>query len=162
MRLHPVTRFGLTVALAGFLFAMAANPCQADVILNEKIPFDPFVAVVDCDSDGVPEDIVVLTGLLHVKITETVDAQGGFHTTSLFHPLGFAGVGLLTGDTYQGVGMTGFVTNDVNPFVDKLVNNFHMVAHGGGLNFNVKSRITLVVVNGEVVVDTNVEEITCH
>jgi hypothetical protein len=164
MRSHQtMTRFALTAAIAGLLVAIATNPSHGEVIANEKIPFDPFVAFVDCDGDGEPEDIILLTGDLHVKITETVDAAGGVHTTALFHPQGFVGVGLLTGDTYQGVGMTGFTTNDIgDPFIDKLVNNFHMVARGGGINFNVKSRITVVIIDGEIIVDINVEEITCH
>ncbi len=160
MRVHQRCSRAVAV-LTAVLFLMAAHPTSAEIVANDIVPLDLLVSVT-CDSTLV--DMIHLTGDLHVKITQTVDQNGGVHTTTLFHPSDASGVGLITGDTYRGVGMTGNTsqTFDDGDFVFTFINNFHMVGTAGGTNYNVRDRVIVVFQNGELRVDHEAEAITCQ
>lgn len=124
----------LGLALAGALFSFfVASPGSAGVIANVAVPFE-FVVSVPCADGGVGED-VVLTGFLHILITETVDRRGSLHTTTHFQPMGVAGTGLTTGDVYHATGITRDSVNGLAvPFEATFVNNFRIIGQGKGNN----------------------------
>ena len=161
-----VSRFALLAAATMLLASVTANRLPAKVIENDTIPFDdgsPFVAVVTDPTTGDVLDILVLTGDLHVLITETVDGKGGVHLTFHFQPENFVGVGLVTGDTYVGTGITrGSTEITSHTFHDSYINNFHMVSTTGGYNWEVRDRIIVTVVDDVTKASINIENITLH
>src|SRR5687767_6789363 len=86
---------------------------DAAVIANEKIQFVE-TNFVPCANGGTGE-LVEFTVKLHLLLTETVDAAGGLHLTFHFQDAGTRGVGLVTGDVYQRVGVTRQTENVASP-----------------------------------------------
>jgi hypothetical protein len=124
----------LGLALAGALFSFfVARPGSAGVIVNIAEPFEQIVSV-PC-ADGGSGENVLLTGFLHVLVTQTVDARGSLHTTTHFQPMGVAGTGLTTGDVYRATGITRDSVNGLAvPFEATFVNNFRIIGEGRGNN----------------------------
>jgi hypothetical protein len=124
----------LSLALGGTLFVFfGARPASAGIIANTAIPFEQVVSV-PCADGGSGED-VLLTGFLHVLITETVDHEGSVHTTTHFQPMGVAGTGLTTGDVYHATGITRDAVNGLDvPREETFVNNFRLIGEGKGNN----------------------------
>jgi hypothetical protein len=106
-----------------------AGSISAGVIANVAIPFEQ---VIDIPCFG--ED-VLLTGFLHVLVTETADAKDGLHTTIHFQPMGAVGTGLTTGDVYRATGITRNAVSGLEvPFYATFVNNFRIIGPGKGNN----------------------------
>ena len=128
---------------------------------NLRIPLD-LVVFVPCAAGGAGE-LVALSGTLHVLTHVTESPTGNLHLKAHFQPQGVSGVGLTTGDKYQGTGVTQRQTN-INgplPFTDTFINNFRIIGQGPDNNFTVHQTIHFTVnANGEVtaeVVNTKVE-----
>lgn len=127
----------------------------------------PFVglAFVPCAIDGAGE-FVSLSGTLHVVTRITIDANGGFHGTAHFNPQGVKGVGLTSGDTYQGNGVTKTTTNIAGagfPFTETFVNNFRIIGPGPDNNLLVHQTIHLTInANGDVTADVFVDSAECR
>jgi hypothetical protein len=79
--------------------------------------------------------LVDLSGTLHVLFHTTLDGNGGFHTLIHRQPQGVTGIGLTTGDIYQGTGVTETHLNGVVGEEQTVVNNFRLIGHGPGNNF---------------------------
>jgi hypothetical protein len=150
----------ISVCLAAALVMFGLGlptPTRAEVITNAKVPFAAAV-LIPC----VPE-VVVLTGELHTLITQEVDSDGGIHIKTHFQPQGLSGVGMVTGDKYQGTGVTQEHINDHSSpaFEDTFVNNFRIIGQGPGNNLLVHTTFHVTVdANGVVtanVVNTSVE-----
>ena len=86
------------------LIALAVVPVEARVIENSYIP-KWWDETIPCTGDS-----VVLTGDMHLLITETVDANGGYHTVFHANPQGLHGVSQ-QGVAYRGVGVTSIELN---------------------------------------------------
>jgi hypothetical protein len=141
----------LGLALAGSLFSFfVARPGSAGVIVNSAVPFENVVSVA-CADGGSGED-VLLTGFLHVLLTQTVDADGSLHITVHFQPMGVAGTGLTTGDVYHATGITRDEANGLAvPFEETFVNNFRIIGPGKGNNLLVHGVFHVTVnARGEV------------
>ena len=116
---------------------------------------DPFAAnvFVPCANNGVGE-IVSLTGTLHILLHVTVDETGGVHVKSHFQPQNLAGVGMTTGDSYRGTGVTQQTDNisgDGLPFEFTFVNNFRVIGQGPGNNFLIHQNVHGTInANGEL------------
>src|SRR5215470_4548233 len=140
----------ISACLAGALimFGMTLpTPTRAEVVTNTSVPFAALV-FIDC-----APDIVLISGNLHVLISQEVDSNGGVHLKSHFQPQGIDGVGLLTGDTYHATGVTQEHINDHsgNAFEDTFVNNFRIIGQGSGNNFLVHTTFHVTVdANGVV------------
>ena len=132
------------------------------VVANDKI-VTPFLAFVPCANGGAGEFVFASDLRLHVLISVTTDAAGGFHVDSHFQPMGGNGVGLVTGDKYQATGITrdGFnFTSGGLPFEETFVNNFRWIGPGPGNNLlvhttfhvtvNANGVVTAVVINDSV------------
>jgi len=138
------------VALTLFGLALPKTT-HAAVVVNDKVP-----VLIGVFIPCVPE-FVLLSGDLHVLITSEVDENGGIHFKSHFQPQGISGVGSVTGDKYQGTGVTQSHTNDHDglAFETTFVNNFRIIGQGSGNNLLVHTTFH-VTVNANGVVTANV------
>jgi len=140
----------LTAALVMFGLGLP-TPTRAEVIINAQVPF-AMAVLIPC----VPED-VVLTGELHILITQQEDSNGGLHVKTHFQPQGISGEGAVTGAKYQGTGVTQEHFN-IHPgpqIEDTFVDNFRIIGQGPGNNLLVHTTIH-VTVNADGVVTANV------
>jgi len=134
------------------LFVLTAGTATAEVITNEKIPYNGWVWVA-CANGGRGET-VRLTGDLHALFQVTFDEGGGRHVASHFQPMGITGRGELTGDKYQAAGVTRDERNfqpAAYPVEYTYVNHFWIIGPGPGNNFLVHETYHITVnANGEV------------
>ena len=134
------------VALAG---ATTAGAQATTVTTNEQIPI-ALVAFVPCANDGAGE-LVQLTGTLHVLTHVTIDDQGGLHVKQHFQPQGVSGVGLTTGDKYQGTGVTQDQFNATAGLEQTSINNFRIIGQGPDNNLLVHATFHVTITpNGDV------------
>lgn len=106
-------------------------------------PIDLFV-FVPCARGGAGE-FVQLSGTLHVLFHTTLDNKGGFHSKYHFQAQGITGKGEITGDKYQGTGVTQGTFNGKVGFEATDVNNFKIIGQGPGNNFLVHSTFHVTV-----------------
>ena len=101
---------------------------------------------VPCANGGAGE-IVSLSGNLHAVFSTTLNANN-VHFTAEFNPRAVNGVGLTTGEKYQGTGVTRFDTN-MNvagfPFTFTFVNNFRIIGQGTDNNFLVHENVHVTI-----------------
>ena len=136
-----VSLFGVSMAIVASM--MMAAPAEAAVETNTAIPYNG-QAFVPCAAAGAGE-VVDLTGPLHVLMSATNDAAGGVHITVHSQPMGITGIGETTGDSYQGTGVT---RTDLNAGVGQtitFVNNFRIIGHGPGNNFQVHQLLHITI-----------------
>jgi hypothetical protein len=118
--LRPSTlAVALTLATAGALVGDAQAAAT-----SVRIP----IAFVDSTCS----DPVALSGTLHAATT-TVESPGGsviVHVT--FNPQGVTGIGLVSGSTYRGTGVTTQTITLTRGLTDTLVNNFRLLSPGAG------------------------------
>jgi hypothetical protein len=140
-----------TLARIGAVLALLAAPVQAEVVDNESIDLN-LVVFVPCANGGAGE-LVDLNGPLHTLITVNMNGNSVSGKTHS-QPQGIFGVGLDTGDKYQGVGVTqdhfrGSFKN--GQFHETFVNNFRIVGQGSGNNFLIHENLHLTInANGEM------------
>ncbi len=129
-----------------------SSPGQASFTAVDVTELTGVGVFVPCALDGVGE-VVLLDGSLMNLFHFTEDQAGGFHVKTESNPQGVSGVGLASGDSYQGTGSTGstsmFTISGV-PVTDSFVNNFRIIGQGEGNNF-------LIHVNGHFTVNANGE-----
>lgn len=83
--------------------AIFITPANASIIENTSFPID-IIVNVPCANGGAGED-VELTGVIHETIIITVNGNR-FSMKIHDQPQGVVGIGLTTGDKYQGTGVT--------------------------------------------------------
>ena len=94
--------------------------------------------------------MVALSGPLHTLITLTINGNHVSGTTH-FQPQGISGVGLDTGDSYQGAGVTQDHFSFNGQFNETFVNNFRIIGQGPNNNFTLRENFHLTInANGEV------------
>jgi hypothetical protein len=146
------------IALAG---AAGAGAQATTVTTNEQVPITLF-AFVPCANDGAGE-LVELTGTLHLLSHVTIDAQGGLHVKQHAQPQGVSGIGLTTGDRYQGTGVTQSQFNATAAVEETFINNFRIIGQGPDNNFLVHSTFHVTVnANGEVTTVVDNFSIECR
>lgn len=161
MTAKPSRFLAVPLALA-FATLMFALPAKAEVIANEVVPLS-LTVTIDCDNDGTAEDIVDLSGEIHVLVTATANDKV---TTAreLFVPRGVTGTGTITGAAYRGVGNSQDTTIQVTdgPTVFTFVNNFYLIGQAGGYRYLVHQTIHVTTdADGNVVVSHDNAFITC-
>ena len=160
-RLRLVVLSVVTVVLS----LMLAIPVQArasTVTTSTKSPLS-LTVFVPCAVGGAGER-VALSGTLHDLSHVTFDGRGGFHLDVHDNPQAVSGVGLTTGDKYQGTGVTRSDTQGTagGTSVFTFVNNFRIIGSGPGNNFLVHDNIHVTVnPNGTVTSFHNNFSITC-
>jgi len=123
---------------------LVCAPIYAAVVTKTSFPVN--IPVLPCAAGGVGE-VVTMTGNLHVMMSVTVNANN-VSFDSHFQPQGISGTGSMTGDKYQGTGITRFNFNaDVIgfPFNTTLVNNFRIIGQGTGNDFLVHQSFHITV-----------------
>ncbi len=151
--------FPLVLTFAALMFTL---PAKAEVIFNDVIPFSATIPV-DCDNDGTPEDLVELSGDLHILIATTTNNKVTT-TKEQFVPRNVTGTGLITGDTYQGAGaeQTSTTTVSNGPSELTFVNNFYIIGQAGGYRYLVHDASHVTVdSSGNVIVDHDNSFVTC-
>ena len=139
----------LWMTFAALLLLSAPTYAAVDTNMSFPIMLSVFIP---CAAGGVGE-VVTLNGNLHVLISTTVN---GNHISSDMHfqPQGITGVGSVSGDKYQGTGITRFSFEaDVAgfPFIQTMVNNFKIIGQGSGNNILVHENLHVTVnANGTV------------
>ncbi|MBA3585229.1 MAG: hypothetical protein H0W36_12015 [Gemmatimonadetes bacterium] len=151
------------VGPTGWTAPAVLKPARAAVFTeNLSIPVVLEVSV-PCAAGGAGE-VVVLSGKLHILVHETIN-DNRFRVKLHFQPQGVSGVGLSTGDKYQGtgVGEETFGGSFVNgQFSDTFVNNFRIIGQGPGNNFLVHQTLHITVnANGEVTAEVDNFSIQC-
>jgi hypothetical protein len=151
----------VALPLLAILFSsMRATPARAAVVMNMTIPFEA-TQFVPCANGGAGEDIHV-SGPLHELASVTLDGHGGFHTHVLFNLQGVSGVGLTTGNKYQGTGIQEVDFNGTVGSTFTFVNNFNLIGQGPGNNFKLREFEHFTInANGTVTVDVDNFSVTC-
>jgi hypothetical protein len=146
--------FLMLAAALGLAGVVGTRPAlaQADTVTTSvRIPLpQPFQVFVPCAAGGTGE-LVDLGGTLHVLFHTTLDGSGGFHAKTHFQPQGVTGIGLTTGDAYQGTGVNQDQLNGNVGEEYTLIDNFRIIGHGPGHNFLLHETLhTTVNANGVV------------
>lgn len=119
---------------------------------------------VPCANGGIGET-VVLSGNLHVVASTTITANNA-HVMMSNNPQGVTGVGSITGDKYQGTGVTREDLNVANGFFPEnltFVNNFRIIGQGAANNLLVHENNHITVnANGAITVNQVNLSIACH
>jgi hypothetical protein len=133
------------------MLAVLAAPVQAAVVVNDSVNIN-LAVFVPCANGGAGE-VVDLNGPLHELITFNVNGNKVSGTVH-FQPQGISGVGEVSGDKYQGTGVTEdhFTGPSINgQFTFTFVNNFRIIGQGPGNNFLIHENFHLTInANGEV------------
>jgi len=155
----------LTVALglAGMAHTTAVLAKATTFTDNVRVPINISV-FIPCAAGGAGES-VELSGTLHLLFEITVDSNGGVHMKTHAQPQGVRGVGLTTGDKYQGTGVTQDHSNfgsDGLPVTFTFVDNFRIIGQGPGNNFLVHQTFHVTVnANGKVTADVDNFSVEC-
>jgi hypothetical protein len=134
------------------LVLVPSAPVQAQATTFTTNTIIPFFAAffVPCAANGLGE-VIVLSGDVHMLVHGTLDANGGFHSRSLDNPQGITGIGLTTGDTYRGTGVTEAEFNGKVGAESTFVNNFHIIGQGQASNLLLHTNIHgTLTPNGDV------------
>jgi hypothetical protein len=90
-------------------------------------------------------DFVQLSGNVHFAMATTTDSTGGFHVISEFNPQGVSGVSTITGDKYQGTGVTEQEFNTKPGYETTFVNRFFIIGQGPGNNYLVHETVHITI-----------------
>lgn len=158
--LPPMKRVIATGVATAVVALVSAAGAGAAVTTNEQIPIGIGV-FIPCANGGAGE-VAVLSGTLHVLSSVTIDDQGGLHVTQHFQPQGVSGVGLQTGDSYQGTGVTRSEFNATAGIESTSVNNFRIIGQGPNNNYLVHSVFHVTITpNGDVSTVVNDFSVEC-
>jgi hypothetical protein len=139
----------IALGLAPIVLALPQN-AQA-VAVNMKVPIDISV-FVPCANGGGGED-VTLTGNVHIEASINFDNAGGGHLHFTANPQGVSGEGSVTGDKYQGTGVTEESINFKTGIESTFVNRFDIIGQGPGNNFELHETAHVTVnANGTLTV----------
>jgi hypothetical protein len=137
-------------------------PLEVDAYAySVNTPIDLY-AYVACANNGAGE-LVYLSGTVHDIVQGTFDSNGGLHFSLQTNPQEVSGVGLTTGDKYQGTGVTRSDLNVIVGFEETYVNNFRIIGQGSGNNFLVHENMHLTVTaNFEITADVDNVSVECQ
>ncbi len=130
------TKQALALLAAMAMTIIGAHSVTAEVTQNISVPLDGFSVFIPCANNGAGE-LVIFQGNLHILLSFTINnnrVSGKDH----FQPQGLTGTGNVTGDKYQGTGVTQsmFSGSLVNgQFESTSVNNFRIIGQGPGNNY---------------------------
>ena len=145
----------LLTCLLGIWVTRAAIQQNAIVSFTQEVQ-------INCNPNET-NDVLELSGNLHILITETTDKAGGVVDTFHFQPVNVSAVGTITGDTYNAVGLTR-QTSSVSGAnaTTTFVNNFYMIGQKSGIKSLVHEVAHVTMVGGEVVVTFDKATASCQ
>jgi hypothetical protein len=128
----------LFLATALWLVPAASS---AAVIQNMSVPLNQTVF------NPCTGDFFLASGTIHIVLTQTADASGGFHFDVDVNVSDVTGVGSVTGATYQGVGgfWLAFNADPPFPFTVTATNVFGLISQGPSPNLVVTATFHLTV-----------------
>jgi hypothetical protein len=141
------------LAAAALIAALAfPSPARGDApqTFNEQFPIDYKVMNV-CSPDS--DEVIQLSGTLHVHSTSVSDGNGGFHVTSHSNWQGVEGTGLTSGEKYRFIsrGKSTFNTSGPLPFTSTSTTHNNMVGQATGVIMIVQNQFHITVnASGEV------------
>ena len=151
----------LIVILALFT-AVPALAKAPTIKINDKVFFENFPVVVECETDVVGEKIL-LTGYMHLTLQATYEGLDIVHYKANTNPMGLVGTGTETGEIYQGTGVT------VDKFTAKagkefsFINNQMFISHGSSINFTTHETIHVTFnANGDLTANVEILKGTCQ
>ena len=163
MRLALSLLAGLALTWTSIARPTPARAAAETFTDNEVVPIN-LVQFVPCAAGGAGEE-VALSGELHLLFHITVDARGGVHVKTHANPQGVRGIGLTTGDKYQGTGVTQDHINvgaDGLPVTYTFVNNFRIIGQGPGNNYLVHQTFHITInEHGEVTAEVDNVRVEC-
>jgi hypothetical protein len=126
----------------------------------ESVPLS-LTQSVPCANGGAGE-LVQLTGRLENVQAVTFDAAGGAHAQIHVNPQGVSGIGLSTGTSYRGVGVTAQQLNLGAGLEQVFIDNFLLIGAGSAPDLRVHVNLVFIVsANGEVTADVVNVRVTC-
>jgi hypothetical protein len=143
MLTHKLIKSALALLATGAMTLIGIATAKAGNIENISVPID-LVVFIPCANGGAGE-LIEMTGPLHIVLNLTFDNAGGVHVKEHFQPQGLSGTGSITGDKYQGTGVTQDEFNAKVGFAFTYVNNFRMIGQGPGNNFLVHETFHVTV-----------------
>jgi hypothetical protein len=148
------------VAVLSFAVASSSSGAPAtSFTVNSFFPID-LTVFVPCANGGLGED-VELSGTLHDLIHVTVN-DNIVHVKTHDQPQSVSGTGLVTGDTYQGTGVTQDEFTASFGQEETFINNFRIIGQGNGNNFLVHENFHVTVnANGTVTASHDNFSIDC-
>jgi hypothetical protein len=159
-----MTKLSLIAAVVATAALCTSASTSAAVQVNDSTPLVSFTVFVPCANGGAGE-LIVLDGMLHTLITFTINGNNVSGKTH-FQPQGLSGAGTITGDKYNGVGVTQehFKSSLQNgQFSDTFINNFRMIGQGPGNNFQVHENAHITInANGDVTVVHDNFSVDCN
>ena len=137
--------FPLLTIVFSLMLATTVQASASTVTSSTTFPIS-LTVFVPCAVGGAGEN-VALSGDLHDLFHVTFDGNGGFHLDALDNPQGVSGVGLTTGNKYQGTGVTrsDFEGTAGGTSVFTFVNNFRIIGSGPGNNLLVHDNFHVTV-----------------
>lgn len=137
----------------------AGAAATTEKILQDKIPIT-IGAYLACT-----DEVVEVSGYLHRLVRQTINGNR-VSFKQHFQPMGLAGYGTVSGDTYHATGVTQTThTFSLTGPQESLtfVNRFHFVGTGGAASFYVKTTSHYTVnANGEITSTVDNSEVTCE
>lgn len=141
--------------------ATAATTAQTQTVVPISITVS-----IDCNGDGIPEDIVLLSGNLYVLMT-TASNNTITEVQAQFVPRQVTGTGQITGANYVGTGSSAANTVTFKgafsgSYISTFVNDFYIIGQDSGLRYLVHDTVHLVVFsNGSVIANVDNAFTTC-
>ena len=134
MKNSRIVRFSLLMVMIAMLQSVSTSTQAITQTFRFTFPVDRTV-FIPCANGGLGES-VVLTGDIEALFHVT-ENKNTFVASRTFRPRGVVGVGLITGDTYKGTGMTrdNFIFRKDTATTVTFLNIFHIVGQGPDNNF---------------------------
>jgi hypothetical protein len=157
-----ITAATLLALVTGALIGATPAAGEATTVTTNAQFEVTFPVFVPCANAGAGE-FVLLSGTQHALFHLTTDSQGGLHLKSTIQSQGISGVGLTTGDKYQGTGASQSETVVTAGSEQTLINSFKIIGEGPGNNFLVQQTTHLTVTpNGDLTAFVNNFSVECR
>jgi len=135
--------------IATLLILVTPRTDNAEVIQRIDMPIATDV-LIPCVAGG-QDEIVALSGVVHLVFSVTTDSNGGLHINTHSNNQGVSGTGVMTGDKYQATGSSGFSSNTNGAGEFTFVDNFGLIGQGPGNNFVIRETAHMTInANGDV------------
>lgn len=134
MKNFRIVHFSVLMVMIAMMQSVPTSAQAITQTFRFTFPVDMTV-FIPCANGGLGES-VVLTGDIEA-VFHVTENRNTFVASRRFRPRGVRGVGLITGDTYNGTGMTRdtFIFRKDTSSTVTIQNIFHIVGQGPGNNF---------------------------
>ena len=139
---------GLVAVLSFAVVSSSSGAPASSFTANSFFPIE-LTVFVPCANGGLGED-VELSGTIHDLFHVTVN-DNTVHVKTHDQPQGVTGTGLVTGDKYQGTGVSQDEFTAAVGQEETFINNFRIIGQGPGNNFLVHENFHITInANGTV------------